>query len=264
MHAFCYMGGKTQLVPKLLRLIPPHSTYCEVFGGAGNLLLSKPPSHVEVWNDKDGALANLMRVIKTCPHLLIRAARGIPYSRVWYERLQREIKTTGLTGTEVQRAAKFWFLLRASFFGHPEKGWRFALHTNEALRLENGLPLIKEVSKRLAVVYIDCLDFRRCIKNWDGPDTFFFLDPPYYGATKYRSRGPQFTTRDHEDLAALLGHVEAKWLLTLNDHPRIRELYRGYRVAKVDTQMATWKGPAGSKRPRLRQLIIRNYALRRT
>ncbi len=107
-------------------------------------------------------------------------------------------------------------------------------------------------------------DFRRCIKNWDGPETFFFLDPPYYGVTKYRSRGPQFTTQDHEDLAALLPHLEAKWLLTLNDHPHVRELYRRYRMAKVDTQMATWKGPAGAKRPRLRQLIIRNYAMRRT
>lgn len=261
MHAFTYLGGKTQLVPKLLRLIPPHETYCEPFGGAGNLLLSKPPSKVEVWNDRDGELANLMRSIKTRPKLLIRTASGIPYSRTWYERLQREIKCGGLKGSDVQRAAKFWFLLRASFFGHPEKGWRFALHTTEAQRLENGLPLIGAVSHRLRAVYIDCLDFRRCIKNWDGPATLFFVDPPYYGATKYRSLGPQFTAQDHEDLAVLLQHVEAKWLLTLNDHPRVRELYRGYRVTTCDTQMATWKGPAGSKRPRLKQLIIRNYKL---
>ncbi|MGA8903666.1 MAG: DNA adenine methylase [Candidatus Bathyarchaeia archaeon] len=261
--AFCYMGGKALLVKTLLRLIPRNiETYCEVFGGAGNLLLSKPPSNVEVWNDLDGELANLMRVIKTRPRLLIRTARAIPYSRVWYERLQREVKSSGLKGSDVQRAAKFWFLLRASFFGHPEKGWRFALHTSESMRLENGLLLILAVSDRLRKVYIDCLDFRRCIKNWDGPDTFFFIDPPYYGATKYRSRGPQFTTWDHEDLAALLRHVDAKWLLTLNDHPRVRELYRGYRVTKVDTQMATAKVAAGEKRPRLRQLIIRNYKTR--
>jgi DNA adenine methylase len=257
------MGGKAALVPELLKLVPPNiETYCEVFGGAGNLLLSKPPSRVEVYNDLDGELVNLMRVIKTRPHLLIRTARGIPYSRTWFERLQREVKTTGLTGNQMHRAAKFWFLLRASFFGHPEKGWRFALHTTEAARLENGLPLILAVSDRLREVYIDCLDFRRCIKNWDGPATFFFLDPPYYGATKYRTLGPQFTNRDHEDLAELLQHVEAKWLLTLNDHPQVRKLYRGYRMAKIDTQMATWKGPAGSKRPRLRQLIIRNYSTR--
>lgn len=251
------------LVKTLLRLIPRNiETYCEVFGGAGNLLLSKPSSNVEVWNDLDGELANLMRVIKTRPRLLIRTARAIPYSRVWYQRLQREVKSSGLKGSDVQRAAKFWFLLRASFFGHPEKGWRFALHTSESMRLENGLPLILAVSDRLRKVYIDCLDFRRCIKNWDGPDTFFFIDPPYYGATKYRSRGPQFTTWDHEDLAKILAKVEAKWLLTLNDRPQVRKLYRGYRVTKVDTQMATAKVAAGEKRPRLRQLIIRNYKTR--
>ena len=74
--AFCYMGGKALLVKTLLRLIPRNiETYCEVFGGAGNLLLSKPSSNVEVWNDLDGELANLMRVIKTRPRLLIRTAR---------------------------------------------------------------------------------------------------------------------------------------------------------------------------------------------
>jgi DNA adenine methylase len=111
-------------------------------------------------------------------------------------------------------------------------------------------------------VYIDCVDFRRCIKNWDGPATFFFLDPPYYGATKYRTLGPQFLVNDQEDLAGILRHVEAKWLLTLNDHPRVRELYRGFRMVEVDTQMATQKVKAGAKRARLRQLIIRNYNAR--
>jgi hypothetical protein len=76
------------------------------------------------------------------------------------------------------------------------------------MRLENGLPLIGAVSYRMRAVYLDHLDFRRCIKNWDGPTTFFFLDPPYYGATKYRTLGPQFTNQDHEDLAKILGHVE--------------------------------------------------------
>lgn len=262
MHAFTWMGGKQALVPKLLPLLPDHECYVELFAGAGNLLLAKLPSQVEVLNDIDEELVNLLRVIKTRPQLLIRTAGRIPYSRTWYERLQREVKTGPLTGSKVERAAKFWFLIRASFFGHPNKGWRFALRTSEAQRLENGLRQIQPVANRLRKVYVDRLDFRRCIKNWDGPRTFFYIDPPYYQATAYRKGVKEFTPTDHEDLALILRFVEGKWLLTLNDHPRVRELYRGYVLTDVDTQMATWKGPAGSKRPRLRQLIIRNYKTR--
>jgi len=53
-----YMGGKQGLVPRLLTMIPPHEMYVEVFGGGGALLLNKPPSTVEVYNDIDGELVN--------------------------------------------------------------------------------------------------------------------------------------------------------------------------------------------------------------
>ncbi|NIR17121.1 DNA adenine methylase, partial [Candidatus Bathyarchaeota archaeon] len=38
---------------------------------------------------------------------------------------------------------------------------------------------LQKIHERLQNVYIDHLDFLRCIKNWDTPDTFFFMDPPY-------------------------------------------------------------------------------------
>jgi DNA adenine methylase len=143
-----------------------------------------------------------------------------------------------------------------------EKGWRFALKTCEASRLYNSIGEIETVAKRLRNVYIDRLDFRRCLKNWDSPTTFFYADPPYYDTTPYRKGIKQFTATDHEDLADLLRLAKGKWLLTLNEHLQIHQLYRGFVITPVDTQMATWKGPRGSKRPRFRQLIIRNYNLR--
>jgi DNA adenine methylase len=262
MHPFPYMGGKAQLARKLVSLLPDHRTYVEVFGGGANLLFAKPPSQVEVYNDKDRLLVNLLRIIKTRPKQLMQVAGRMPYSRTLYEQLQNELRQGALKGSQVQQAAKFLFLLRASFFAHPEKGWRFAVATREGPRLENGIAGLEQISTRLRGVYIDCLDFRRCIKNWDRPDTFHYVDPPYYETTSYR-RGIAFTTRDHEDLAILLRLAKGKWLLTLNDQPRIRELYRGFSVTNVETKLHTFKGHAGFKRPRFRQLIIRNYAIKR-
>ncbi len=257
------MGGKARLVPRLLPLLPQHTTYVEPFAGAASLLLAKQPGKVEVINDIDEELVNLLRTIKTRPRLLIRTASAIPYSRAWYERLQREVKAGPLRGSNVQRAAKFWFLIRASFFGHPEKGWRFAVHTPETTRLENGLQQLKLVSARFRGVYIDCLDFRRCIRNWDSPTTLFFVDPPYYGAVAYRRGVKEFTPADHADLAELLRRVEGKWLLTYNDHPKIRELYSERKFIPVRTTLNTDKVALGQTRRQLRQLVIRNYETKR-
>jgi DNA adenine methylase len=103
------------------------------------------------------------------------------------------------------------------------------------------------------------LDFRRCIKNWDRPDTFFYCDPPYFGATPYRKGVKAFTNQDHEDLSSLLHHIPGKWLLTYNDHPRVRELYAGDRTKRVSTALNTDKIPHGQKRRSFPQLIIMNY-----
>jgi DNA adenine methylase len=59
-------------------------------------------------------------------------------------------------------------------------------------RLHNCVE-VETIARRLQNVYIDHLDFRRCIKNWDRPDTFFYCDPPHFGATAYRTRLHAFT-----------------------------------------------------------------------
>jgi len=85
-----------------------------------------------------------------------------------------------------------------------------------------------------------------------------YCDPPYYGASAYRRGIPPFTEASHEDLAKLLREIEGKWLLTYNDHPRIRELYKGFKQLKVATRLNTDKMATVNRRLQP-QLIIRNY-----
>jgi DNA adenine methylase len=253
------MGGKQHLVKQLLQLIPAHKIYVEPFAGGASLFFAKAPSEVEVLNDIDGELVNLFMVVRDHPENFVRHVASLPYSRELYERWQRQLKNGTLRSNNIERSARFYFLLRASFFGHVEKGWRFALKTSEASRIYNSIGEIEAIARRLQDVYIDGLDFRRCLKNWDREDAFFYIDPPYFDSTPYRRGLPEFTLKDHQDLATLARSLRGRWLLTYNDCAEVRRLYTGFGTAHVSTCLNTHKVPNGEHRRRLNQLIICNY-----
>ncbi len=254
-----FMGGKQRLVKHLLPLIPTHEVYCEVFGGGAALLLNKPPSPTEVYNDIDGNLINLFEVVRDQPEDFAKHCHGLYYSRQLYEEWRKPIlgRDGILPNDRVERAARYFYVIRSAFFGQPTKGWRFALgRSNEAERIRNIAGQVNTIATRLSRIYIEHLDFRRCIRNWDSPDTFFFLDPPYPNTVPYLH---PFTDTDHEDLAAILRRVEGKWLLTYNNVALVRKLYSGYHMQRVRQPLAAYKTRPGEARPRWTQLIIRNY-----
>jgi DNA adenine methylase len=253
------MGGKHRLVPQLVALLPKDThCYVEVFGGSGAVLLNKPPSPVEVFNDIDNELVNLFMTVRDHPTQFIRAVQSLPYSRILRDDWRTQFYRGRWPRNRVERAVRYYYLVRCSFFGHIDKGWRFALKTDEAARLYNCVGEVEEIAQRLAHVHIDHKDFRACIQSYDRPDTGYYLDPPYFGSVPYRKGIPPFTETDHVDLARILTKVHGRWLLTYNDHPRIRELYKGFEIFEVVTRLNTDKLATANRRP-FRQLIMRNY-----
>ncbi len=83
--AFPWRGGKFRLAPSIIKLLPPHRIYVEVFGGAASVLLAKEPSQIEVYNDRDGALVNLFETIRNHPLLFLDRCNFLLYSRHLYQ-----------------------------------------------------------------------------------------------------------------------------------------------------------------------------------
>ena len=252
-----YIGGKSMLVRSLLPLIPPHKCYVEVFGGGAQLLFAKEPSKVEIYNDIDGRLVNLFRVARDHSQEFQRRLEQLPYSR----RIHEELRTEPETGDLLEDAVRFYYVTRGSFGGEYGTGWSYGTVKNEAKQYFAVMSQLGLVSKRLENVQIEELDFRECIKRYDRPWTLFFCDPPYYGVKAYKY---SFNEKDHEDLAKLLRRVKGKWLLTYNDHPRIRHLYAGFPllVKKLSIHGALVKDK--KSRRTWDQLIITNYELSST
>src|SRR5262245_50804810 len=79
--ALRFYGGKWRLAPWIVAHLPPHTCYVEPFGGAASVLLRKPPSRYEVYNDLDGAVVGFFRVLRERPADLIRAIQCTPFAR---------------------------------------------------------------------------------------------------------------------------------------------------------------------------------------
>jgi len=253
-----WLGGKQALVPKLLPLIPEHTAYVEVFGGAAALLLNKPPSRIEVYNDLDSQLVNLFEVVRDDVDAFLKRADWLLYSRELYQRWQDDLERGAVPGDRVEQAVRFWYIIRSAFGAHPDKGWAFQRERprNSARVVQNALANLRAIHERLKSVEIDHLDFRRCIKNRDAPSTFLFLDPPYLETEQYRAGN--FALEDHRDLAELLRNCKSKWLMTIGDRREMRALYSKFPQSIITSHIAVKKVIDG-KRDSLRHLLIRNY-----
>lgn len=243
----------------MLPLIPDHEVYVEVFGGGASLLFSKQPAKVEVYNDRNSDLVNLFIVVRDLPNEFQERSQSLVFSRRIYREWMRELLSIPCSKIgDVDRAVKFYYAVRSAFPRGIGAGWRHARTQNHAKVYQNAISKVQEFHDRLRSVLIENLDFRKCIQTWDTTSTFFFLDPPYVNTPEYY--GP-FNWRDHLDLARALTKTQGKWLLTLNDEPQIRELYKPYPMTRMKTQLAVKKVNHGEKRPRYAHLVIRNYEL---
>ena len=78
-----YFGGKWKSAPWYIENMPPHKTFVDLFGGGCNIILRKPRSKYEIYNDLDGEVINFFRIIQnpdTCQKLF-RLLKRIPYAR---------------------------------------------------------------------------------------------------------------------------------------------------------------------------------------
>jgi len=239
-------------------MIPEHTAYVEVFGGAAALLLNKPPSLIEAYNDLDSELVNLFEVIRDDVDGFLKRADFLLYSRELYQHWVSDLENGTLPEDHVERAVRFWYVIRSAFGAQVGKGWAFSRKSprNPAAVVQNALANIRMIHDRLKTVEIDHLDFRQCIRNRDAPTTLLFLDPPYLDVKGYRASN--FGLEDHEELARILRDAESKWLLTVGDHPKIRRLYGGFHKSSVTSPVAVEKVIGGHRR-HLRHLLICNY-----
>lgn len=250
-----WIGGKSGLADKIIGLMPEHHCYVEVFAGAGSILFRKPESRVEILNDINLELVTLYRVIKHHLDEFIRYLRWLLAAREEYERFRA---TDPAVLTDVQRAVRFYYLVYSSFAPSPRSTtFRCAPTSRPKFNLLRIEETLSDAHLRLSRVFIENLPYQVALERFDRPATFFYVDPPYYGCEKDYGSG-LFERGDFARLAELLAGLKGKFMLSLNDRPETRALFKGFQIRGVTTRYRV----GSAKQTPVRELLITNYKAR--
>jgi DNA adenine methylase len=229
-------GGKAYLARRIIARMPPHRTYSEPFLGGGSVLLNKPPAEREVAGDVDGPLIDLWRAIQEGPPFLTRVD-GLSNNEAtfadatrWLASSDRHVRALGfLVRSRFSRGGLgLDFAWSERLRGKRRPGGPIPGDVNAWETIQAELPRIAE---RVAHVEFHCRPALELIRDYDGPDTLFYVDPPYPHATRTAR-----DTYDHEMTTA--EHVE---LLKVLKACRGAVLLSGYRSGLYDAALAGWR-----------------------
>jgi DNA adenine methylase len=270
--ALRFYGGKWRLAPWIVAHLPPHVCYVEPYGGAASVLLRKPPAPYEVYNDLDGEVVGFFRVLRERPDDLLRAITLTPFARAEVN-LACAPAPAGLD--EVERARRVYVRAWQGRHGLPARGrmgWRFeraATRSRTTVEDWRDAAHLVSVVTRLRRVQLECDDALRVIHRFDGPDTLYYIDPPYPAATRCarwarHAYAHELSETGHRRLADVLHSLRGMAVVSGYPCPLYRELYADWpateRPARTHGPRAAtevlWLSPRAAARLAARQLPL--------
>lgn len=239
-----WLGGKRRLADRIFPYFPAHTCYVEPFAGAAALFFLRPnPAEVEVLNDINGELVNLYRVVQHHLEEFVRQFKWALSSRQVFKWQQ---ETCPETLTDIQRAARFYYLQQSAFGGRVDgQSYGTATTSPPGLNLLRIEETLSAAHLRLSGVYIEHLPWQECIRRYDRPHTLFYLDPPYWQTEGY---GVGFGFEQYEELAEMLQAIKGKAIVSLNDHPDIRRVFRAYPIESTGIRYTVGGGKGTERR----------------
>jgi DNA adenine methylase len=267
---FRYPGGKFYARKHIVSTLPPHVKYCEPFCGGASIFFAKPLVPCNLLNDLDGELMNCYAYIRDHVEILIRQLKDLKATKEnhsYFKKLRPR--------DDLERAKRWYFLNRVSYSGIMKmQNCYWGYGEKYSMTPERWAAHLRKTSAKLQGVELTCLDFRDVIKSAD-PDTFLFIDPPYYASDQDKFYTCAFGRQDHEDLCRLLieREHEVKFLLTYDNRWDVHKLYDGwfhvrpvewgYTIQRTDDQRNDRKLTDGhvGRRKKGKELFITNCEL---
>ena len=213
-----YYGGKQRLASKIIPYIPKHTVYCEPFCGGATILFKKPYPDVidtdyrEIINDIDNRLIIFYKQLQNNPDKLIWKIKNTLYSEAEYKKSGKILRNPN-EYSELDRAWAYYVNVQQGFSKVLLSGWgRSVFSRNLAITWRNKISVIENYIDRMASVHISSTDALTFIKQFDSPQTFFYIDPPYPGTDQGMYKG--FSVQDYKELIKLLNSISGSFILS--------------------------------------------------
>lgn len=247
-----YHGGKWKLAAWIISYFPAHRVYVEPYGGGGSVLLRKPRSYAEVYNDLDNEVVNVFRVARDHGVALKEKLYNTPFSRIEFkeaykpsdcpiEQARRTIARSfmgyGSSSTTAGRKA-------GGRGGSIATGFRADSNrsgTVPARDWKNYAELFDFLIERMRGVTIENRPAIEVMSAHDRSDALHYVDPTYVMDTRKDKRSDyvyEMTDDQHRELADCLRGLKGNVVLSGYPSPLYDELYHGWsraeRVAMAD------------------------------
>lgn len=232
--AIRYHGGKFRLAPWIIGQMPDHVCYVEPFGGAAGVLLQKPRSYSEVYNDLDGEVVNLFRVLRD-PELNQRlqdACCLTPYSRDEFCHAQEPAKDS------IERARRMVVRACMGFGSAAGVGGQSGFRSDSKRKYATAAHLwerypsnLAAVCQRLQGVIIENKDALAVMRAHDAETTLHYVDPPYLPETrvnKNRYYAHEMTVEGHEQLLAVASTLQGMVMISGYDSDVYNDILTGW------------------------------------
>lgn len=259
-----YHGGKWLLAPWIIGHFPDHRIYTEAFGGAASVLLRKQRSYAEIYNDLDGEVVNLFRVLRNPSQAreLVRLVTLTPYAREEFE------ESYLLDGDPIEQARRTLLRAMAGYGSnavHRNTGFRGNVTRSGTIPAHDwaSLPrVLEQIVERLHGVIVENRPALDVLRMYDGPDTLHYVDPPYPHSTRGDSARYRYEMGDddHRALAETLYSLQGMVILSgypceLYDLELYPDWHRVTRSAHADggrdRTEVLWISPNAVLRPTL-------------
>lgn len=250
--ALRYHGGKFRLASWVMRFFPPHRIYTEAFGGAAGVLLQKPRSHGEVYNDLDGNVVAFFRCLQS-PELrdkLVQAITLTPYARAEFDLAWEH------TDDLVERARRTAIRAQMGFGSAGATKGSTGLRTDTMRRYSTAQmdwaaypPVLLDVAERFQAVLVENRPAVDVLQQHDSPDTLHFVDPPYVLSTRVLRNSSgcyrhEMSDDDHVELLGVLRELQGMMVLSGYASDLYADELPGWVSNSTDARISSGRGTA--------------------
>jgi DNA adenine methylase len=260
LNAFPYIGGKARLSESIIGLFDGHDCFVEAFGGSAAILLNKPVSTVEVYNEANANLSTFFEVARDRPEELVDWLEGTPYSKELNAEYEAELRGD-VDLPDLERAGKFFFVTYSNYAGKVPSGfkrpssnydgdsggdWRYA-----AKSYDQAISKVRDISERFRGVVVECGDWQDVVDEYDSRGTLFYFDPPYNTG---HEKGAEYEHDfDADELEPVLSDITGKFALSYGRVPDWAADYHTHGV-DFDHRIKNTNGAVDAK-----EYMITNY-----